>query len=418
LWALACSSEQPELQRGGDTHWLAACDEDGDCGRGSCTCGVCTESCSGDEQCAGGPAAQCYTTASPGVRAACSSGSAPDADARGICLAQCSPDGECGDGLRCLDGACVQDLPPPASGPDASDEGSAAMRLPAARPSDFAELQSTVSFDEPAPFFEPERFFFGPAEGLLGTWTEPNCDPTDPDTWSLGDGCVTLVIERSGPNGEIGGQLRLRNEFDFSPWRINWQEFAPPVDPDIGYPVEIEPKDYTQLAESSLFGPYTLLDPTFDGTRLQFWFTAMELWDGWCKLQTSYRVPGGDPPYQCVPEGAAYGDPEVDFGKLVLCTSEWSTGTCDVNCGQQGPGCKVTSPTGCSCWSEPGVRSDRPECSPANCHCDEHGCQANWPEYRANVAITVDGERMTVREGFNPKRAGAAMGVLQRQAAP
>jgi hypothetical protein len=425
--AAACSSKEESREVGGDTHWLQACDDDGECGRGSCSCGLCTEPCTRDAECAGGPAAQCYATASPGVRAACAAGTALDPSATGICLAQCSADRECTHGQQCIGGACAQEREPSdasaPSRPDATVLTAPDSGLPTTRASQFADLQSNVGFDASLPAGnDPERDFVGSAEALLGTWSDPTCDPADGNKVTYSGGCASLVIERSGPNGEIRGRLRVRNDIDMRPWNINWQEFAPAVDPDVGYPVEITPQEYVQVSQGPSFGPYSMLDPFFDGTRLQFWVAPMELWDGWCKLQTSYRVPGGDPPYQCVPDGAAYGDPVVDYGKLVLCTSEWSTGSCELqNCDPAiEPSCTPpgTITIGCGCWSKDGYAIDRPECTPANCACDQDGCRANWHEGRVDMEATWDGEAITVRQGFNPKRNGAAMSRLVREPSP
>src|SRR6185436_14878148 len=101
--------------------------------------------------------AQCFQTASPGVQAACTSGSAPSSGTAAICLAQCSRDAECMSGQWCVAGACVQRPEAPAQ-PDApSDAGLAASGLPSTRATEFADLTSSVSFDEPAPAWpEPQ----------------------------------------------------------------------------------------------------------------------------------------------------------------------------------------------------------------------------------------------------------------------
>jgi hypothetical protein len=415
--AAACANKAPEPELGGDTHWLQACDQDRECARGSCTCGVCTESCERNAECAGERAAQCYATAAPGVQAACAAGSAPDSEAKGICLAQCKLDRECGSGQWCVDGACVRARE--TEQPATTDTSAPAGQLPSTRASDFAGLASNVSFDEPAvALAEPEREFAGGgAEQLLGTWLEPGCDPADGETWHYLAGCVTLSIARVGPNGAIQGQISVRDEVETLPSQVNWREFAPARDPDVGYPVEIEPKDYREVGR---FGPSSLLDPFFDGTRLHFWTSSMELWDGWCKLQTSYRVPGGDPPYQCVSEGAATGSVAVDHGKLVLCTTEWSAGSCEVlGCTGGGGSCETPISIGCNCTDVGNVNGlERPECSPAYCRCDERGCGANWPAGRIDTEATWDGVAITVRAGWGMQRGGAAMGTLVRETGP
>jgi hypothetical protein len=422
--ALACS-DKPEPTVGGDTHWLELCDNDGSCGRGLCTCGVCTEACSRDAQCSGGPEAQCYETASPGVGAACASGAPPEADMPGICLARCTSDRECADGLRCAAVACVPARTPVLDASAANDASTASAPVsarPATRASELADLQPSVSFDgDPLPVPTPARVFTDPADALLGRWRDPGCNPADLETVHFTGGCVTLTIERSAANGEIKGQLSSYTEIDTSQWVTPQQTFAPAVDADVGYPVEVPPESYVDLRDDLRMGPYSLLDPHFDGTRLQFWLSSLELWEGWCELQTPYRVPDGDPPYQCVPDGAARGDFEVERGKLALCTSEWSSGRCELTiCDDpEGNVCQPPIVLGCGCYSPDGYALERPECSPAHCRCDADGCVANWYERRTDFELVLDGDRLTAREGFNgTKRGGTNMASLQREVTP
>jgi len=420
--ALGCSESRPEASVGGDTHWLEACTEDADCERGSCLCGVCTESCTRDAQCAGAVEGRCIETESQEIVAACGPGAEPPLERTGICLARCTEaDGDtdrCTEGLECSSGVCV-----PASVPelDASEPPAVVSARPSTRASEFADLQSsaTLSFeDEVVPVPAPERVFRDPAEALLGTWRQPDCDPADSETQYFSGGCVTLVFERSGPAGEIRGRLDSYTEVDTAAWEVPKQTFAPAGDPDIGYPVEVGPEDYFDLSLNPRMGPYTLLDPRFDGELLQFWVSSLELWEGWCALQTSYRVPGGMPAYQCVPDGAAYGDPAVDRGKLVLCTSEWSSGVCDPSyCGlSAAEPCPPESHVGCGCMGASGYDMERPECSIAYCRCDADGCAPNWYERRRDFQLIVDGDRMVGREGL--RRSIANMGVLEREVAP
>jgi hypothetical protein len=233
----------------------------------------------------------------------------------------------------------------------------------------------------------------------------------------LGEGCVTLLFERAQPTAAIVGRLDSHTELDTSAWQVPRQSFAPAEDPDIGYPVGVAPEDYFNLRGNPRMGPYTMFDPHFDGQRLQFWLSPLELWEGWCALQTSYRVPGGSPPYQCVPDGAATGDVEVDFGKLVLCTSSWSSGDCVLSiCGDFGnEPCDSGQLVGCGCAMS-GDEEGNPECSIEYCRCDAEGCAPNWYEARIDFQLDVDGDRMIVRE--NGPWGGSNRGELQREVAP
>lgn len=403
---LGCSdADGREPAVGGDTHWLAACSEDAACDRGSCICGVCTESCTRDAQCAGDVEARCVEAASPEFVAACATGGEPPGEVPGICLAAtAAPDA----------------ATPDAAAADAAAPDEVVSARPSIPASEFSDLDpsAALSFeDEVVPVPEPERSFRDPAEALLGTWKQPDCDPADGETHFFSGGCVLLTFERSGPDGAIVGRLDSYTELDTSSFEAQRQTFAPAVDPDIGYPVEVAPKDYADLGLR--MGPYTMLDPRFDGENLQFWVSPLELWEGWCALQTSYRVPGGNPPYQCVPDGAANGDPEVDRGKVVLCTSQWSSGACDPKvCGlSAAESCPRESWEGCGCYTPEGVwDEERPECSIAYCRCDAEGCAPNWYENRSDFQLIVDGDRMDGREGF--LGGFANMGVLQREVAP
>jgi hypothetical protein len=419
--ALGCSDARPEASVGGDTHWLQACTEDADCERGSCLCGVCTESCTRDVQCAGEVEARCTETELADVAAACAARAEPQGELPGICLARCADvDGDvdvCTDGLECSADVCV----PASTAAPGAEPPVAVSERPSRRASEFADLEpsATLSFeDEVVPVPEPARSFSDPAEALLGTWRQPDCDPADGETqYFSGGGCVTLVFERSEPDGMIVGRLDSYTEVDTSEWEVPKQTFAPAEDPDIGYPVGVAPEDYFNLRGNPRIGPYTMFDPHFDGQRLQFWLSPLELWEGWCALQTSYRVPGGSPPYQCVPDGAATGDVEVDYGKLVLCTSSWSSGECVLSiCGDFGnEPCESGQIVGCGCAMS-GDEEGNPECSIEYCRCDAEGCAPNWYEARIDFQLEVDGDRMIGREGLRSSIYNT--GVLQREVAP
>jgi hypothetical protein len=90
---------------GGETHWLAECASDGDCGAGFCQCGVCTVGCMGDGECQGGEQpAKCYDLRSPGLAGACEGA---DISQGGVCLATCTSASDCQSGQTCQAGACL-----------------------------------------------------------------------------------------------------------------------------------------------------------------------------------------------------------------------------------------------------------------------------------------------------------------------
>ncbi len=79
--------------------FLSTCDEDDDCDGLSCECGVCTSSCSRDNDCATlDEGAVCVATA--GISQCASS-------AAEVCFAGCGQDDDCNSGFTCEDDACV-----------------------------------------------------------------------------------------------------------------------------------------------------------------------------------------------------------------------------------------------------------------------------------------------------------------------
>jgi hypothetical protein len=104
---------------------------------------------------------------------------------------------------------------------------------------------------------------------------------------------------------------------------------------------------------------YTIEMGTFDGARLRTGVTTVELWKGWCALQTSYLVQAAPAAYGCLPGNGCYGSPAgvggswtcsvtnpvtqamvpVDCGKcFVLCNGPGALPClCDVN------GCAVSA---------------------------------------------------------------------------
>lgn len=90
-----------QTDSGSQTHWLATCSQDADCGAGLvCRCGLCTKTCTGDA-CSDLPRpATCVSPSSAAHAALCAT---PPNDA--ICLARCGSG--CLSDERCIDGACV-----------------------------------------------------------------------------------------------------------------------------------------------------------------------------------------------------------------------------------------------------------------------------------------------------------------------
>jgi hypothetical protein len=93
----SCSRTHSEAGGDSSTHWLRSCKSDDQCGSLACVCGVCSEGCKDDGQCA-----------QFGGKAVCLTG---NSDACGpsklFCDAECSRDEDCGgSALSCESGRC------------------------------------------------------------------------------------------------------------------------------------------------------------------------------------------------------------------------------------------------------------------------------------------------------------------------
>src|ERR1700742_4321392 len=90
-------------QLGSETNWDYQCVSNGDCGRGTCLCGMCTETCTGDATCGGGT---CITRGSAAYAASCALyEDSPSA----VCAEACKTARDCSRGMHCMDGACIRE---------------------------------------------------------------------------------------------------------------------------------------------------------------------------------------------------------------------------------------------------------------------------------------------------------------------
>lgn len=101
LTAVACAESDSPPTYMGNTNWLMSCGTDRDCSDGlSCECGVCSRTCSRNADCAELESA--CDSESQALVAAC--GAEVET---GLCLPGCEDDGDCGDGLACVDAHCL-----------------------------------------------------------------------------------------------------------------------------------------------------------------------------------------------------------------------------------------------------------------------------------------------------------------------
>jgi hypothetical protein len=378
LFAL-CSSCSRKLgpQVGGETHWLAACAHDDECGGTdlSCVCGTCTRACSGDAACTGGREAACFDPNSPLLLQRCQDRTSDSS--RGLCLPRCAKEADCGNGRACVQRTCVPTAVTDAGAVDATASADAGLRV-----SDFAGVSDNVSWAEPVTVPVPQVAIAGADERILGTWNEVDCDPTQPSgnpPW----GCVSLTIERAD-SGEVTGSLIVHRPAEnpfVGPMPPNGP-FAPPTDPDVGYPTEIDPANYALLS-GNIAGevPYRLLDGHFDGDTLAVALAPQDLWHQWCQLQKPYPWElGGHAFFFCVAQDEA-AQAGIDKGKLALCTSADFQPVCSVD-GQ------TVEP--CSC-----LQGDYALCSPAYCHCDGQGCDADLHDGQRPIRLTLANGRLS-----------------------
>jgi hypothetical protein len=344
--AMSCSPDSSP-QVGGETHWLAVCSEDSDCGRDGlqCICSTCTKPCVGDGACGGG---QCYDTKSPLLVQRCDDFKTEQLPA--ICLAQCDRDAECGSGRSCAQGTCV---------PSTAD--------PVIRIGDFDGVSDEVSWTETVAITPFVDAIEAATPALFGTWRQPDCDPAAPPTSDM-PGCLAIDIEQ-----DAAGAVRGRMRFERAGPVDSLGPFAPPMDPDVGYPREVEVTQYRSLMGGpQLNVTYHLFDGQMFGQRLLFRWSFLDLWHDWCELQRPYLWEvGGRKYYFCVPQDLSV-QAQFDEGKIVLCTSG-----------------AVEPVNACS-------TPDNPRCSAAYCACDGERCDiAPSDTLAAQLTFASDGRTAT-----------------------
>jgi hypothetical protein len=356
--ALSCSpSRGPEV--GGETHWLALCKHDSDCGEEGlqCICGTCTKPCEGDDACRG---EQCYDSQSPLLLDRCDNWDSEAVPA--ICLAQCEGDAACKRGQRCLQGACV-----------AED---------AVEISDFASVSDEVSWSEPVAIVPPSDTIEDVPTAMLGTWRELDCDSLKEGGHDYG-GCFSLTLERD-PTGLSRGTVKIVARAGGD------RVFAPVSDADRGYPLELDPMQYASTAMGLLPEvDYRVLDAEVFGDRLVFQWNLRDLWHPWCQLQQPHRwESGGRAYYFCVPQDPVQ-QAAMDPGKVFLCKDPAVARTCT------GSG----SERSCVC-DEPST--DLP-CGLEMCACDSQRCDVRARMLLSQVQFARDGqtaELSVVTDGY------------------
>jgi hypothetical protein len=215
----------------------------------------------------------------------------------------------------------------------------------------------------------------GADQRLLGTWREVDCDPSTTGNWG---GCRRLVIEQAA-SGDVTGHVNYDRTHDVL------GPFAPPQNPDVGYPTGVDPTQYGTLMVNPQAGvDYRMLDGRLEGNKLTFTWSTIDLWHAWCQLQTPYLWQIDNHGFHfCVPQSYE-AQKTIDPGKVVLCTSADFRPLCSDGNGGLWP---------CVCMDPPDGGGRDPRCGGSMCDCDGQTCDIGAGG--TQVELTVDGDRMT-----------------------
>jgi hypothetical protein len=157
------------------------------------------------------------------------------------------------------------------------------------------------------------------------------------------------------------------------------------TDPTIGYPTELAPRDYGHARDLVPGERYRLFDALVRSAQLTFWISPLDLWSGWCSLQTpSVWDVAGKRVYRCVPQSA--NESNTDEGKLALCTSAEDLPSCIDGHSNSVP---------CACLN----RSSRPDyglplCSSSYCACSATACRADLRGTTITGSLRLVGDRL------------------------
>lgn len=170
---------------------------------------------------------------------------------------------------------------------------------------------------------------------LVGTWTGTIETPNPDD--------LTLVFTQRSA-AVVTGTLTFGTAAPPPPPTSSTESYPPDAGPGFGY----APFPYPGF-------PYSAVNVSFDGTRLQFGIVRSELWKGWCELQTSYSWAPNAVGCGCLPDWGGYDTPTVceltepDSGtrELFDCRlavpCEWPGSSC--NCTSAGCSVDMSNPT-------------------------------------------------------------------------
>jgi hypothetical protein len=256
------------------------------------------------------------------------------------------------------------------------------VRLPS--PADFADVSVEVDFTEPVWLPDPATSIEGDVTALVGSWVQvhPDGSPCTPASSGFPSGdfsCFHLDI-RKGDGGGAQGSVYVEFSWKNSPGTPSGP-FAPPSDPNVGYPTTVSPSDYFSAEQLCPDVDYRLFDGVMQNGTLSFWFSPIDLWSDWCGLQTPWPWDVvGERKYRCASQTA---DPSTtDLGKLALCTSA-----------QDRPMC--TDSNGfvhaCICLADAGPS---PLCHRTVCECSASQCRADVRSVEHPATFALQGGRL------------------------
>ncbi|HLK41151.1 MAG TPA: hypothetical protein VKU41_30580 [Polyangiaceae bacterium] len=251
----------------------------------------------------------------------------------------------------------------------------------------FADVNVPGDFTQPVSLPPPATTIRGDATSLVGAWLEDYGGA--PCTPRIGT-CRQMVIQQDS-GGAVHGVIRLVPMANAS--TPPQGPFPPATDPNVGYPPGVSPSDYFSLEANVAAGvDFRILDGVVGGGNFSFWFSSLDLWTGWCALQTPYaRNVRGQGVYRCAPETATPAN--TDVGKLDLCSTATDTALCiDAN-GFSEP---------CVCLDDAGTYSGSlPGCGRSVCECSATECHADVRSGEENVSLAIEGTtlRGTIDDG-------------------
>jgi hypothetical protein len=279
----------------------------------------------------------------------------------------------------------------------------------------FADVNVDADFTQPVDLPPPATTIAGDSASLLGSWVElaPDGSVCTPAT-APNRTCFHLDIRKDGA-GAVEGTIY---EDPLDPARggagLIVGPFPPATDPSVGYPSNLSPGDQLFCEGVVPKVDYRLLDGVVNSGTFTFWYSALDLWSGWCALQTPYAWNvGGVTKYRCVPQTATPAN--TDAGKFDLCTSAYD-----------GPQC--TDSMGfayqCVCLDRDGgsYNASLPGCEAGAgpvCECFATQCRANLRGGQTGATLAFEGGKLVGSFQIGPAvDLMPALAVTFRRATP